>query len=212
MAHRFSFRLVALILLMALCAAAFLAFRGVGRWLVRQDPLRPADVIVVLSGSMPWRAQEAARIFGLGDAHEVWLSRPESPADQLAAMGIQYLGEDYFNREVLLHSGVPEEDIRILPEMIVDTQQEVAEISREMRHEGKTSVIIVTSPQHTRRVKTLWNRLVGTNPAAIVRAAPQDPFDENYWWRNTRDAYSVVRELMGLINAWGGLPVRPHST
>jgi uncharacterized SAM-binding protein YcdF (DUF218 family) len=211
MARRFSFRIAALIVLLALCAAAFLAFRGVGRWLVRQDPLRPADVIVVLSGSMPWRAEEAARIFRSGDAPEVWVTEPDSPADQLAAMGIQYLGEDYFNREVLVHGGVPEADIRVLPDAIVDTQQEVAEIAREMRREGKTTVIIVTSPQHTRRVTVLWRKLVGANPTAIVRGAPQDPFDENHWWHNTRDTYSVVRELMGLMNAWVGLPVHPHS-
>ena len=211
MARRLSFRITAVAGLVTLCAALVLLLRGTGRWLIRQDPLHPADVIVILSGSMPWRAEEAVRLFRLGEGGEVWVSQPDAPSDELAGMGIHYLGEDYFNREVLIHSGVPEAAVRILPEAIVDTQQEVAEIAREMRREGKTTVIIVTSPQHTRRVRALWRKLVGDTPNAIVRAAFQDPFDEDHWWGNTRDTYSVVRELMGLMNAWVGLPVRPHS-
>lgn len=210
MAHRYSRRIFALILLVALCAAGVIAFRGVGRWLIREDALAPADVIAVLSGGMPWRAEEAARIFRLGDAREVWVTQPEAPRGELASMGVQYFGEDYFNRQVLIHSGVPEAAVRALPDSIIDTQDEVQEISREMRREGETSVIIVTSPQHTRRVKTLWRKLVGDNPRAIVRAAPQDPFDADRWWRNTQDMFSVVRELMGLTNAWLGFPVHSH--
>ena len=211
MARRFSLRITALIAVLAVCAAGVLAFRGVGRWLVREDALSPAEVIVVLSGSMPWRAEEAARIFRLGDAGEVWVTQPEAPRGELASMGVQYLGEDYFNREVLIHGGVSDAAVRILPDPIVDTQDEVEEVAREMRHEGKTSVIIVTSPQHTRRVRTLWRKLVGDNPRAIVRAAHQDSFDADHWWRNTQDTLSVARELMGLTNAWLGFPVRPRT-
>jgi uncharacterized SAM-binding protein YcdF (DUF218 family) len=212
MARRFSLRISALVVLVLLCAAAVFTFRGVGRWLVCQSPLRPADVIVVLSGGLPWRAEEAANIFRRGDGHEVWITRGDSPADELAAMGIQYLGEDYFTRQVLVHNGIPDADIRVLPESIVNTQQEVTEIARELRRQGKASAIIVTSPPHTRRVRALWRKLVGSNPTAIVRAAPQAPFDADHWWRNTRDTYAVVRELMGLVNAWIDLPVHPHST
>ena len=80
-----------------------------------------------------------------------------------------------------------------------------------MRRTGKTKIIIVTSPQHTRRVKALWEKLVGDNPAALVHAAHDDPFDISQWWRNTRDIFSVVRETLGLVNVWAGLPVRPKS-
>ena len=45
-----------------------------------------------------------------------------------------------------------------------------------------------------------------------VHAAHDDPFDADHWWRNTRDVFSVVRETLGLVNAWAGLPVPPHPT
>jgi uncharacterized SAM-binding protein YcdF (DUF218 family) len=212
MARRKTVRIVALVVALLACAAAVFAFRGTGRWLVREDPLAPADAVVVLSGGFPGRAEEAAAIFRMGYAHEVWVSRPVGPAEQLEAMGIHYPGEEDFNREVLIHQGVPGADVSIFPQPILNTEQEIQEICAQLRREGKTSAIIVTSPQHTRRVKALWRKLAGNNLRSIVRAAPRDAFDADHWWRNTRDTFAVVREIMGLLNAWFGLPVRPQSS
>jgi uncharacterized SAM-binding protein YcdF (DUF218 family) len=204
-------RIILLVVALALSTAAVAAFRGVGRWLVREDPLTQADIIVVLSGTMPARAEAAAEIFRMGYAHDVWITRPDSPASELAETGVHYLGEEEYSRQVLIHKGVPSEAIRLLPDPIVDTEQEIDEITLRMRLEGLRSAIIVTSPQHTRRVKTLWGRVAGQQLTAIVRAAPRDAFDTDHWWRNTRDTFSVVREIMGLLNVWTGLRVRPHS-
>jgi uncharacterized SAM-binding protein YcdF (DUF218 family) len=201
-------RLLGLVMLLALVAGV-VVFRGAGRWLTREDPLSRADVILVLSGGMPYAAQEAGRVFKMGYSSEVWVSRPESPAGKLEKQGIHFVGEEEYNREILNHAGVPDASIHILPDTIVETEQEVAEAAREMRLTGKTKVIIVTSPQHTRRVKTLWKKLAGDNSNVIVHAAPTDPFDADHWWRNSRDAFSVVREALGLVNALTGLHVRP---
>jgi len=209
--RRLTHRFICVFILLILLATALGGFRGVGRWLVREDPLSSADVIFVLSGGMPSRAEEAGKVFGMGYAPEVWVSRPESPAGELEKLGVRFVGEEEYNREILLHEGVPEMAVHILPDTIVDTEQEVQEVAREMRRAGKAGVIIVTSPEHTRRVKTLWKKLVGKNPKVVVRAAPEDPFDADHWWRNTRDALAVAREVLGLMNAWAGLPVRPHS-
>ncbi len=211
MARRKFSRIVALAVVLAVCTVTVIAFRGAGRWLVREDALAPADAIVVLSGSMPARAEEAARIFRMGYAHEVWVSRPNSPDQELESMGIHYLGEQDFNRAVLIHEGVPDAGVRIFPQQIANTEQEVTEISAQMQGEKKTSVIIVTSLQHTRRVRALWRKLAGENLRLIVRGASQDSFDADHWWRNTHDALSVVREILGLMNVWLGLPVRPES-
>jgi len=111
----------------------------------------------------------------------------------------------------LIQAGVPAVRIRIFPNTAIDTEEEMRELARELRQSGKRSALIVTSPQHTRRVRALWRRIAGSDLTLIVRAAPEDSFDANHWWRNTRDAFAVVREMMGLVNAWSGLPVRPHD-
>jgi len=58
-------------------------FRHAGRWLVLDDPMSRADVILVLSGGLPYRAEEAAKIYAMGCAPEVWISRPDSPAEKM---------------------------------------------------------------------------------------------------------------------------------
>ena len=63
-----------------------------------------------------------------------------------------------------------------------------------------------TSP-HTRRVRALWRALTRDQSRAIVRAASADSYDGDHWWRNTRDALDVVREVLGLMNTWAGLPL-----
>jgi len=208
---RNSRRRIGILVVLILVVGAVIVIRGAGRWLVREDSLTRADMIVVLSGGLPYRAEAAATIFRGGYAPEVWVTRPESPAPDLLARGIHYVGEEEYNRDILVALNVPESAMHILPGTIVDTEQEMESIAGEMRSTGKTSVIIITSPQHTRRVRALWKHVVGNNLKMTVRAAWEDPFDADHWWRNTRDALSVVREYLGLTNAWAGLPVRPHS-
>jgi hypothetical protein len=60
-------------------------------------------------------------------------------------------------------------------------------------------------------VRMLWHRLVAGHGQAIVRAASDDPFEPGRWWRTTGDALDVVRELLGILNAWAGMPLHPGN-
>jgi uncharacterized SAM-binding protein YcdF (DUF218 family) len=193
----------------ALAILAFCAFRNAGRWLVREDTLVKADEIYVLSGKMPERAEEAADLFKRGYAPQVWISRPRSPLVALNELGIRYIPEEEYSRQILIREGVPESAIRILPEVIENTEQEVQAATSEMRKNGDSRIIIVTSPEHSRRVRILWTKIAGKYPYATIHGSPQDPFDPDHWWRHTQDALSVVREYLGLLNAWVGLPIKP---
>ncbi len=187
------------------------AIRGVGQWLVVQDALEPAQAIVVLSGRMPVRAREAAEIYRQGFAAQVWITRPASPEEELRQMGIGFVGEEFYNQRVLIQLGVPTDAIRVLDKPVINTEQEVLEISDALRQEGGSKVIVVTTKPHTRRVKAIWKRLVGNSPRLMVRYASQDGYDGVHWWRRTSDALDVVRELLGLANAWAGFPVQPEK-
>jgi uncharacterized SAM-binding protein YcdF (DUF218 family) len=197
--------------LLAAVAAAVLAFFFIGQWLVREDPLAHADVIVVLSGHLPDRAVEAARIYQAGYATQVWVSPPLSPVDELKLMKIAYLGEDFYNEKVLLAEGVPADAIRVLERPSANTEEEVREIKDTLASSDLHSAIIVTSKVHTRRVGTIWRKLVGSEPKAIVRFAKEDPYDGAHWWKHTHDALDIVRETLGLLNAWAGFPLRPSA-
>src|SRR5712692_8248842 len=86
---------------------AAVIFFGVGRWLVVEDPLVKASAIVVLSGVMPLRALEAAKLFREGYAPEIWLTHSTEPGETMEEMDIPFSGEDHYNALVLLHEGVP---------------------------------------------------------------------------------------------------------
>ena len=106
-----------------------------GRWLVVEDPLEKAQAIAVLSGRMPLRAMEAAKLYREGYAPEVWLTRSTEPGATLDAMGIPYVGEDFYNSRVLMHEGVPADAIRVLQPPIVNTADEIAAVSAALEEE-----------------------------------------------------------------------------
>jgi uncharacterized SAM-binding protein YcdF (DUF218 family) len=202
-------RVVLLTAIAGVIVVALIIFLGVGRWLVVEDPLDKAQAIVVLSGRMPMRAQEAARLYKAGYAPQVWLTRSVEPGASLQEMHIAYIGEDFFNSLVLMHEGVPSNAIHILEPVINNTADEIKAIAAELERQKDTTVIIVTTKAHTRRVHTLWGELSGGRGRAIVRAARNDTFAPGHWWRATDDALDVVREVLGLLNAWAGLPLQP---
>ena len=202
-------RAVLFAVIIGLVAGAAFGFLGIGRWLVVEDPLDKAQAIVVLSGGMPIRAREAAKLYNAGYAPQVWLTRSVEPAASLQEMRIAYIGEDFFNSLVLIHEGVPSNAIHMLEPRIDNTADEIRTIAAELERRKDATVIIVTTKAHTRRVHTLWRELSGGRGRAIVRAASADTFAPDHWWRSTGDALDVVREVLGLLNAWAGLPLRP---
>jgi len=192
-----------------LSAAVFLLC--LGRWLVAEDPLEKAQAIVVLSGRMPLRALEAAKLYRKGYAPKIWLTHPTEPGAALETMGIPFVGEDFYNSRILMHEGVPAEAIRVLQPSILNTADELTAVSAALGEERSSGVIIVTSKVHTRRVKILWHRIAVGGEQALVRAASDDPFEPGRWWRTTGDALDVVREFLGILNAWAGMPLHPAN-
>jgi len=183
----------------------------VGRWLVVADRLEPARAIVVLSGHVPFRAVWAATLYKEGLSSEVWVSRPVRTAEDMAMreLGLDISTEEESNQRVLERLGVPAGAIRVLDPGVLNTMEEVDLIARELRRAGGERVIVVTSGAHTRRVKATWRARVGNAPQLIVQHPVDEPFNADHWWRRTRDALDVSREVFGLVNVWAGFPVRP---
>jgi len=199
------------ILFLALILASLFVFFHLGRWLIVEDPLQPAAAVAVLSGRMPNRALEAAKVYKQGYAPQVWLTHSTEPGATLAKLGVPYQGEDAYDKLILVHEGVPETAIRVLEPPIVNTADEMAAFGQAVARANPRRVILVTSKVHTRRTRTLWKSLSAGNGDAIVHGDSSDSFDADHWWRTTGDALDVVREVLGLLNAWAGLPLRPSG-
>jgi uncharacterized SAM-binding protein YcdF (DUF218 family) len=197
---------IALLLVLTTVVVLFL---NVGRWLVVEDPLEKANAIVVLSGRIPMRALEAARLYQSGWAPQIWLTHPNEPTASLAALDIDAPGEDALNAKILQHTGVSPADIHTLTPAISNTADELGAIAAEAEKQNASVVIIVTTKAHTRRVHALWKKYAISRARVIVRTPVDDSFDPVHWWRSTTDALDVVREVLGMFNVWFGMPLRP---
>jgi uncharacterized SAM-binding protein YcdF (DUF218 family) len=195
-----------------LAAGAILAARGAGRWLVVDDPVERAVAIAVLGGGFPFRAIEAASLYRQGWAGEVWVPRSGDPGREAALirLGFEPSHEHDSSVGVLRAQGVGPGAIHVLPGLAQSTAQELRLVAVELGRRGGGSVILVTSKPHSRRVRATWRLVAGRTLRAVVRYAPEEPFDTR-WWRNSHDALAVSREMLGLVNVWLGLPLQPDD-
>src|SRR5450432_2431610 len=111
-------------------------FLNLGRWLIVEDPLEHASAIAVLSGKMPGRALEAARIYRAGYAPEVWLTHSTEPGATLAKLSVPYSGEEVYDKLILIQQGVPENAIRIIDPPIINTVDEVLAIGHSLQQQN----------------------------------------------------------------------------
>ena len=189
--------------------AGLVILLGVGRWLVREDAMEQATAIAVLSGNTPLRALEAARLYHDGYAKEIWLTHPGATVDALKALGIGYPSEDVVNTRVLRGQGVPTNAIKVLESSIVNTSDELDAISATLKAKGGQKVIVVTNKAHTRRVHILWSKYFGSRGEVITHAVSDDEFEPAHWWRASGSLTQVTHEVLGIMNAWAGMPVHP---
>ncbi len=190
--------------------AVFLAhfsLPALGHWLVREDPIHKADAIAVLSGSFPQRALEAADLYRSGYAPEIWLTHPVSRHSHIPLGNNQAPGEAARNFELLRFLGVPQAAIHLLDTPIVNTADELNAIDSGLRETGDSSVIIVTSKAHTRRVFSLWDKYHFGEGEALIHAVSDDQFAPSRWWKSRSTRAQGIHEILGMIDLWAGLPI-----
>ncbi len=199
---------VAALVLVALAVVAHgPALRLIGRALVVEDPIAKADAIVVVAGGTPSREDAAAALFREGLAPDVVLSNPLTPdrVRQLITMGARRLDYQGESRLVLEQRGVPAQAIVALPQPVKTTEAELKVVGELARSRGWRRVILVTSPQHSRRVKLVWSRQAPADIQSIVRIAQDDDSLDGDWWRQRRAAEAVLHEYLGLAAIYLGI-------
>jgi uncharacterized SAM-binding protein YcdF (DUF218 family) len=193
---------------LALILAAFAGTRA-GVALRVSDPLQAADAIVVINGKVPFRAMKGADLYKQHLAPEVWLTMGNRNAAEveMERLGVRPTLEHVYSQAVLEKLGVPANAIHVIPGRNTNTATEVKTIAAYAKQRRVARVVLVTSSYHSRRVRSLWHRLVGDSPRAIVQFTDEEPFDAGRWWTDAADAWTVSREWFGLLNASLGFPV-----
>jgi len=174
--------------------------RGAGRLLVVDEPLEPVDAIVLPEWSGAAGAIDASDLVREGKARRVFLL-PEAAGradDELARRGIAYVNGNS-NLVRLLHSlGVG--DVGVISNTAVGTEDEGRVLATWCGQRQLRSVIVVSSPDHSRRVRRVLQRaLRGTSTKVIVRSARFSSFDPDRWWNTREGLRTEIVELQKLL-------------
>ena len=190
------------VVLLTVLSVAALGYAG--RWLQLSGKPRPANAIIVLAGSFQ-RSMYAADLYRQHYAPKIYLSVParEAEARQLEALGIVLPYEVDIHRQILQNKGVPARDILIFGVDSVGTAQEAEMLRREFS-KPETSLLVVTSPYHTRRSTLILDRaFAGTDININVVATPYEEFRED-WWRSQDSARNTLLELAKIAYFYAG--------
>ena len=201
-----------LITLAGLGAIAALCHRPVLRLiaavLVVEDRLERVDAIVVVAGGTPSREAKAAALFREGWAPRIIVSRPvpNSNLRALRALGVRPLDLQGESMLALTKYGVPPDRIVTMAEPSQNTERELETVHDLARRTGYRGVILVTSAEHTRRVKVIWSRQDREDHIeGLVVPAPNDDFSVDGWWRRRRAAEAVLHEYLGILVIYLGI-------
>lgn len=174
--------------------------RGVGQYLVVEDPLRKVDAIYVLSGNPGDRGKEAAKLYHQGYAPEVVCLGGE-PADALALYGIDILTAS-MTEKVLAEAAVPQAAIRLLPKGS-STYEEFEAITADCKARDYKDIMIVSSRFHTRRIHMFFRlRLHFEGIAMVLRGARENSFEEEAWWKKEPGLLFVNNEFIKMAYYW----------
>lgn len=173
--------------------------RAVGWALVVDQPVAPADFIVLTLDSDGAGALEAADLVQSGVAKRVAVFDDPPSAEEFE-----------FTRRGLPYEDAGARQIRQLRSLGVT---QVVQISRTDGTEGEgqmlplwsdeqrlRSIVVVAGKDHSRRVRRVLDRVMKGHPTQVtVKAARYSPFDPDQWWRNRGGIRTEIMELQKLL-------------
>lgn len=190
--------------LLALLAAGVLIWllrypilRGVGAYLVDEDPLVHADLCFVLGGGAADRAEEATRLAKAGMADR-FLFTGGNIHNDLSALGLR-VTEAEVGRDIALSLGMPPDRAGVINIGTSTMEEAVATLER-ARLEGVDTVIVLSHRMHLRRVGRVFrDRFRKEGITVLLHGAPDHRFDERSWWSREEGLLMVNNEYVKLV-------------
>ena len=182
-------------------------FNRVGSLFVEETPLAPADLVVVLGDNEVSAAAVAADLLGKGYAPRVLLFQagPTPGEAWLDRLRIRVPPRHELAIMVMRRMGVKPGNILVEPIVETGTNAIVRATARYAKSHDAHRIIAITYRSHTRRTAVLLRGALDPSSMIMVRAAPDDPFDPEGWWRERSNSREVLIESMRWVNSfWFG--------
>jgi uncharacterized SAM-binding protein YcdF (DUF218 family) len=180
----------------------FAAWAG-ARLLIAEAPLERADAIVVLAGAASYRerTREAVRLLRDGRAPRIVITNDNTSGSWSRADQRNLL---FYERslEELRNAGVPPESIDVLMQPVSSTQEEAQLIRDYAQQHELQSLLIVTSPYHSRRALWVFSRSFRSTRIRIGLVAVPPGFQSPRpatWWLSLRGWKLVPTEYVKMI-------------
>jgi len=176
-----------------LCVAATpLWLPLLGTALVVADPLAPADAVVPLAGDLGERVASAAELLHAGFAPRLVLS--DLRVDDDGAL----TSKDH--RRFALDAGVQPGRLFPIDRTVRSTYQELVAVRELATRSGWRSLIVVTSPQHTRRTRLIAAEVFRDSSIAVhVRPVEGFGYTPSRWWQSDRERTLTLGEYPKLL-------------
>ncbi len=198
--RRWGWRLLgAVLILVALAFAVPMGLNVLGAALITDDPLHPADAILVLAGDSREgdRVQHAVGLFKRGLAPLLVLSG--------TPMGFRTHEADVMRRHAEF-LGVPSNRILTVKQNTDSTKEEAGVVVSILKRRGLKNVILVTANYHTGRAKRIFERAAGPyGPHFLASPVHDGLFEPEGWWMRRRYAKTFVYEAIKTV--WTAIEV-----
>lgn len=177
--------------------------RAAGWALVVDDALEPADVadvIVVPEWAGAAGAIEASDLFHRGFAHRLaLLPEPPDPAEEeLVRRNVSYVDRGTALAQLFRSLGVATFDV--IPDPAAGTEAEGQVLLSWCDQHQFRAIIVVSTPDHSRRARRVLRRSMRGHPAKLkVRAARHSTFDPDRWWMTREGTRTEIMELEKLL-------------
>jgi len=175
--------------------SCLLVFFNLGKFLdITTNPPKEADIIVVLGGGKDTRIKKGLELYQLGYSKN---------------KQIIFTGQDlcdtilpsFYRKQYLLSNGVKKSNILQIDEKhISNTMDEIFAVKNYILNKQMKSVLFVTHPTHTRRIKILANTIADYDDANITMSfAAADHtkvWDKNLFFLNLASIKLVLLETI----------------
>jgi uncharacterized SAM-binding protein YcdF (DUF218 family) len=170
------------------------------RILIVEDQTAPSDAILVLAGNRIERVYEAGSLYRERLAPKILLSKPSSAENvELArTLGVKIPSHNDVQRMALEQMGVPSSAIENMEAPMFSTRDEARVLARLATARQYRSVIVATSPYHSRRARMYMRREAEGRFDIRIRPTRYESIDPDKWWWRPYDRVDVVLEWLKL--------------
>jgi hypothetical protein len=191
---------LAVVALLAIPFVRELGLRAAGWALVVDEPVAPADIIVVSLDSSGAGALEAADLVqrGIATRVAVFADPPSGEDHEFIRRGLPY--EDASARQTRQLKWLGVTDVIHILRTDAGTEGAGQVLPPWCEQHQFRSIVFVAARDHSRRVRRVLDRAMKSHPTHVtVRSARYSSFDPDQWWKTRAGVRTEMVELQKLL-------------